>query len=122
MSRDGSRSLDFHQKCDIRPNTITFIKAENGSIFGGYTSVSWSENKGFQEDESAFIFSVTDKAKFSVENRFRAVYHASNYLTCFGHDIVIYSSCDQNDNSFSSFGDAYKIPEDMDYEDEDDEL
>ena len=50
------------------------------------------------------------------------MYHASNYMACFGHDIVIYSSCDQNENSFSNFGDAYQIPEGMDHEDEDDEL
>lgn len=30
MSRDGSKSHEFHHKCDIRPNTITFIKSENG--------------------------------------------------------------------------------------------
>ena len=94
MTRDSSKSFEFHKRCDGRPNTITFIKSENGSIFGGYTSVSWSSNKGFQTDETAFIFSVTQQSKFKVEKEFRAVQHTENYLTCFGHDIVICSSCE----------------------------
>ena len=42
-SRDGFGASDFHQKCDSRPNTLTILKANTGSIFGGFTQNEWNQ-------------------------------------------------------------------------------
>ena len=38
-SRDGSTPMDFHNKCDNKGFTITFIETTNGYKFGGYTEL-----------------------------------------------------------------------------------
>eukprot|EP00347_Sterkiella_histriomuscorum_P016105 403354475 len=55
-SRDGFKALRFHQLCDIKGPTVTFILSEYGLVFGGYTSVSWttSDYATFNDNE-AFI-------------------------------------------------------------------
>ena len=41
-SRDGFRARDFHSHCDDIPNTLTIIQSENGNIFGGFTTQTWT--------------------------------------------------------------------------------
>ena len=41
-SRDGWDKNQFHSLCDEKGPTITIVKVNN-YIFGGYTSLSWSE-------------------------------------------------------------------------------
>ena len=41
-SRDGTRSQNFHEKCDNQGPTICLYKNEKGYIFGGYASISWT--------------------------------------------------------------------------------
>jgi hypothetical protein len=45
-SRDGFADSSFHSKCDYISNTVTIIKTTSNSVFGGYTSASWSSNEG----------------------------------------------------------------------------
>ena len=40
-SRDGFRCYDFHRLCDDRGKTLTVIKTTEGSVFGGFTDISW---------------------------------------------------------------------------------
>jgi hypothetical protein len=40
-SRDGFSALAFHRRCDGHTNTLTVILDTHGSIFGGFTPVSW---------------------------------------------------------------------------------
>ncbi|TNV76944.1 hypothetical protein FGO68_gene8003 [Halteria grandinella] len=59
-SRDGFRADAFHALCDGKGPTLSVVKSESGSIFGGYTTVSWGiasdpiENA--KKDPLAFIF------------------------------------------------------------------
>lgn len=62
-SRDGSLSINFHEKCDNQNPTITLFKNDKGHIFGGFTSIPWSVDKFFQEDKDSFIFTLTNKFK-----------------------------------------------------------
>ena len=57
-SRDGALSKDFHEKCDNMGPTVTLIKSEEGFIFGGYTSISWSSNFETCMDNNSFIFTL----------------------------------------------------------------
>ena len=43
-SRDGSKSEDFHKKCDNKGITITFIETTDNYIFGGYTELEWDKS------------------------------------------------------------------------------
>jgi len=60
-SRDGKSAIDFHSRCDNKGPTITIVKSENGTIFGGYTDISWFSSKSCDDHEyqhTSFIFSI----------------------------------------------------------------
>jgi hypothetical protein len=40
-SRDGFKSADFHRLCKDKPNTLSVVESEHGSIFGGFASLAW---------------------------------------------------------------------------------
>ena len=82
-SKNGWNIGDFHDLCDNKGATITLFKSSKGKIFGGFTSLSW-ESKGWfgnfgEKDNSAFLFSVSDKNTFHVTRDQYAVCHYSNY-------------------------------------------
>ena len=67
-TRDGFGASVFHSKCNGKGPTVTVIVSSYDKIFGGYTSVSWGYNGtnsswNPQNDATAFIFSLTHKAK-----------------------------------------------------------
>ena len=62
-SRDGSTPNDFHNKCDNKGITITFIETTKGYKFGGYTELSWDKS-GNKKDKSTFLFSFNNKQKY----------------------------------------------------------
>ena len=41
-TKDGSDANSFHNKCNNQGPTICLCKNEKGSIFGGYSSISWT--------------------------------------------------------------------------------
>ena len=57
-SRDGFMANDFHRLCDDKGPTATLIKSEEGHVFGGYTSVSWTSPNSvtLEKDDNAFLF------------------------------------------------------------------
>ena len=59
-SRDGSKPQNFHEKCDNKGITITFIQVDNNNTFGGYTEEGW-EGSGPKKDEESFIFNSNGK-------------------------------------------------------------
>eukprot|EP00347_Sterkiella_histriomuscorum_P010445 403376264 len=60
-SRDGFRASKFHQNCDDKGPTVTFILSEYGQVFGGYTSISWQSPDQWESksDNKAFVFNIT---------------------------------------------------------------
>ena len=124
------RSDTFHQVCYTSSPTLTIIKANNGNIFGGYTSQNWQcEYNGytygydmnsinvfnyvsylnqnqFKQDQSAFIFSLKNilnkPVKACVEpDSSWAIYCSSNNGPCFGQELYI-SFGNDNMQGFSS--------------------
>ena len=53
-------SNNFHSKCDNKNPTIIIYKNTKDSIFGGYTSLSWSNNGNYRSDPQAFIFTLNE--------------------------------------------------------------
>ncbi len=112
-TRDGFGSADFHRKCDDKPNTLTIIKAMNSTVFGGFTSQSWSScGKKFKSDSNALVFSLINDQNISIlyecsqpEN---GIYCNKEMGPCFGkNDLYIYNSSNLNTKSQSCIGICY---------------
>ena len=114
-SRDGTKSNDFHNKCDNQGPTICLFKNEKGYIFGGYSSISWTSDGNYHSAPESFIFTLTNiynikPTKFPNSNTSNSVYHYSGYGPTFGggHDINIYSDYTNNNNSYANFPCSYQ--------------
>lgn len=68
-SKDGFNIQAFHSKCDKKGPTLTLIKTkETGKIFGGFMDQSWASEDTNINSEKAFLFSVSNKAKYPPKN------------------------------------------------------
>ncbi|XP_060585492.1 uncharacterized protein LOC132741356 [Ruditapes philippinarum] len=53
---------EFHAKCDAKGPTVTILYGKFNTLFGGYTSQSWSStNRQKVKDENAFLFKKDDR-------------------------------------------------------------
>lgn len=91
---DGSTASDFHEKCDGKIQTLTFIETKHGLRFGGYTKLIWNaseENPVFKDkDDTAFIFSLDKKRKFLCSDQTSVIACSTKYGPTFGRgDISI---------------------------------
>lgn len=89
---DGGDPSIFHKKCDNIPNTLTLIRSGGNRRFGGFTSEIWNHSeKGWKNDNNAFIFSLDKKKIYQYKNDGKAIFTKNNCGPCFGfgHDIGI---------------------------------
>ena len=114
-SEDGFESLNFHSKCDDKPNTLIIIKSINGNIFGGYTEQSWCGNGSNKADPNAFIFCLINKhnrpLKMKCHNQNYAIYCSKNYGPKFGYDFYIADKSNKNTTNYSNLGHYYTHPD-----------
>ena len=69
-TKNGSTPEDFHNNCDNKGITITFIETTKGYKFGAYTESDWEIFRDKKKDNSTFLFSFNHKQKYSIkENR-----------------------------------------------------
>jgi len=84
----GFEAVDFHNKVDGVINTLTVITIENGIRIGGFTPVALTGSNDWKSDDSlkTFIFSLTKKAKFTLQEDQRkyAVCDYNGAGPCFG--------------------------------------
>ena len=98
---------------------ISLIKADTGRVFGGYTFKPWKSEGGWQEDDKAFIYSVTDETKhMQFQKKNEAVSFEYSFHVWYGYDLLLFNNCDDNSNSYSKLGSTYKGPEGCEYENE----
>ena len=100
-TRDGSTPNDFHNKCDNKGITITFIETTKGYIFGGYTELSWDKSSSYKKDKSTFIFSFNNKQKYTARNDNPSIYCGQNEGPRFGYDcpeIYLYRTLDKGES------------------------
>ncbi|EXX62965.1 uncharacterized protein OCT59_029414 [Rhizophagus irregularis] len=90
-SRDGFYPNKFHELCDNKSNTVTFIKVKGtGEILGGYNPSIWKSSGGWSRSLDSFIFSFKGKDNFKdpflsrVKNIDKALYYYVNYGPSFG--------------------------------------
>jgi hypothetical protein len=116
-SRDGFGAKDFHSKCDGHSNTLTIIKVQQItneedynynydydydslsivkndklSIFGGFASVAWDSSSTCRADSNSFIFRFRNNAnepfkkKINPSNVDYALSMEQKYGPTFGYD------------------------------------
>jgi hypothetical protein len=68
-SRDGWTQAYFHSLCDGKSPTISLFKVKNGPCIGGYTEAKWNSKRGYVNDCSAFLFSLTAQIRFPVKDQ-----------------------------------------------------
>ena len=98
---------NFHIKCDNKGENITFIKVDNGNIFGGYLSISWQCGNYYRSAPGSFLFTLintynTEPTKFPSKNDQKEAYFLTNCGPVFGggHDLVVYL---RNNNSYKDY-------------------
>ncbi|EXX51363.1 uncharacterized protein OCT59_025303 [Rhizophagus irregularis] len=95
-SRDGFTPKKFHELCDNKPNTVTFIKVKGTEeIIGGYNPLEWESSVIWGETKDSFIFSFENNKNFKdailnkVVNSDRALWFSYTTGPYFGNDINI---------------------------------
>ena len=114
-TRDGMTSKIFHEKCDNKGKTICLFLNGKGNIFGGYSSIPWTNNGGDKIANDCFLFTLTniyniEPTKFPYEKG-RSVYHYSSNGPNFGGgtDLGFKSDFSTGNNScWCKFPDSYK--------------
>jgi hypothetical protein len=100
-SRDGFTPKKFHELCDNKSNTVTFIKVnESEEIIGGYNPLEWKSSASWGITNDSFIFSfknkyIKDAIISNVVNANNAIYYNIRCGPYFGSDIVMWSSTDK---------------------------
>ncbi|KAF9398560.1 hypothetical protein BGX21_007597, partial [Mortierella sp. AD011] len=100
-TRDGFDAASFHRACDQRGPTLTVVRADNGTIFGGYNSSSWSSHPTgvYSTSRVNFLFTLKgrehplrENAIFSIKGDGNAAtYNKADYGPTFGagHDLYL---------------------------------
>ena len=110
-SRDGTKSKNFHDKCDNKGPTIVLCKNDKGNIFGGYCPIHWKSEGGFQSNSESFIFTLTniyniEPTKFNRGNDQNHIYFGIDYGAWFGNygNVGFYQDYSLNNNCYCTFG------------------
>jgi hypothetical protein len=115
-SRDGFRSLNFHEKCDGQSNTVTVILTTNDAILGGFTPLGWDSSDEYKADNTgkSFVFTLKN-ARNNPPHKF-ALSRLSHAICCFsgqgptfggGHDIYIADNCNTTSSNYTNCGHSY---------------
>ncbi|KAI7829753.1 hypothetical protein BC939DRAFT_499879 [Gamsiella multidivaricata] len=118
-TRDGFDAANFHMACDQRGPTLTVIRADNGMIFGGYNSSSWSSHPSgvYSASRSNFLFTLKSREHPHRENAIfgingdgnTAAYNKADFGPTFGigHDLYLATNCNLNCQSSSIMPSSY---------------
>jgi len=83
-SNHGFTSEAFHQQCDVVSSpTLSLIKSNIGSIFGGYTVLPWQSEGGPKADNQSFICSFTNNLCFHAQQGKGGPFFDKNYACTF---------------------------------------
>ncbi|GBB83232.1 hypothetical protein RclHR1_00100036 [Rhizophagus clarus] len=109
-SQDGFTPNKFHELCDGKSHTVTFIKVRGtNEIIGGYNPLIWKSSNEWGVTNDSFIFSFNSNDIFfneaiisNIEVTNSALYFNRMGGPYFGDDIIIYSS-----NEYTNYDDIY---------------
>ena len=107
ITRDGCNSTTFHQKCDNQGPTVTVLYNQQGSVYGGYTSVTWQATGSYSNDQNAFLYQLCYSktptyTKFQRNGNGNDLHQNSNYGPTFGggHDLHTFSGTVNNSGGY----------------------
>ena len=91
-SRDGFDAKTFHELVDGKGVTLTIAQSTpHNVIFGGFTNIPWSTEKGFKKGRAqSFIFNFDPKEKITVlkcNDGSLETYHDPDNLVAFGSNV-----------------------------------
>ncbi|KAF9958203.1 hypothetical protein BGZ70_009291 [Mortierella alpina] len=121
-TRDGFDAANFHMACDQRGPTLTVVRADNGAVFGGYNSSSWSSHPSgvYSTSRVNFLFTLKSREHPTRENAVfgikgdgnAAAYNKADYGPTFGvgHDLYLASNCNLTGQSSSTMPSSYNGP------------
>ena len=100
ITSDGCDAAQFHKMCDNEGPTVTVLYNPQGSVYGGYTSISWQVAGRWKRDDKAFLFQLAFSnkklfRKFPSNKTDTIVRHFPSDGPCFGagYDLkVLYGS------------------------------
>ncbi|PKK60934.1 BTB-domain-containing protein [Rhizophagus irregularis] len=96
-SRDGFTPKKFHELCNNKLYTVTFIKVKGTEeILGGYNPLKWESSGGYNKAKDSFIFSfknnnTEDVIISNIENTEYAFFNDPIIGPYFGEDLIIHS-------------------------------
>ena len=108
ITRDGCSNTAFHQRCDNQGPTITVLYNQQGSIYGGYTAVSWDQSSQWKNDAAAFLFRLqynnrSASNKFPCNNPAYAIHGGATYGPLFGNGNALHAFSGTINNSGGYF-------------------
>jgi len=111
-SKDGDRASDFHDICDGKGPTVVIIETTTGHVFGGYTDVSWSRDRGHYSSSTSFLFQLRPnfaQYKIKSEGYADAVYHRYTYGPIFGQNDIYVSDLALNNSNSRTNPNTYHV-------------
>ncbi|GBC00027.1 hypothetical protein RclHR1_03710011 [Rhizophagus clarus] len=110
-SRDGFTPKKFHELCDGKSKTVTFIKVKGKEeILGGYNPLTWETSNIWGVTKDSFIFSFKNKSVVisKVKNSNYALDYSNKCGPQFGSDLMINSyGINSNSDEFTDFNVTY---------------
>jgi hypothetical protein len=113
-SRDGFGGADFHRCSDEHSNTLTLIQSDKGSIFGGFTPLTWWSGVAPDLNLGSFLFTI--KNPHNLPPRIFRQCRAESPIQCHfafgptfgaGADLYVHDHCNANSTSYSQLGYTY---------------
>ena len=110
---NGDKVSTFHSLCDNKGATLTIISTSDDKIFGGYLSISFSENSGWIHDDNAFIFSLNYNEKYSSLDNTYTFYGGKDRGPTFGgYNIEVFDNfLSHEKNKYNPYSGTYKFHE-----------
>lgn len=110
---NGDKVSTFHSLCDNKGATLTIIATNDNKIFGGYLSMSFSENSGWIHDEKAFVFSLNYNEKYESLDTTYTFYGGKDRGPTFGgYNLEIFDSFLSIDkNRYNPYSGTYNFHE-----------
>ena len=109
---DGDKISTYHNLCDNKGATLTIISTSNNT-FGGYLSISFSQNSGWIHDEKAFLFNLNYNEKYDSLDTTYSFYGGKDRGPTFGgYNIEIFDNFLNSDrNRFNPYKGTFDFHE-----------
>ena len=89
--RDTCSPDAFHRHCDYKGPTVTVLYNPKDTVYGGYTSMSWTQARGvYVSDPSAFLFQLKKDGISSVK-MFRCT-ETNHAIYCYSGSAAVFGS------------------------------